>query len=730
MMTRSPFPCPPAAPRHRAKTACSLLPLLLWAGLQTTQVQAQAASSAAPSPSYRTLGILNTTQLPGTQPGQLLYSQGKFYGSVINGGKDGKAFLQRWGRLFVGTAAPAAAFQTLDASDIQGQDLGRGAMLEYVSPATGTIYGWRPYQRPLDNQLEWSRPEQRSAILKWTPGQQGPDVLEVDNALEFSPHYQVGGLELGAFGTTWAEDSQGNLYIPAWNSGLYYLSNTNDLSIVFQPERSTDKPTVPDSSTGPALPIQINPIPPGITCTYRAFNNTMQCRDQSGLRVNDTLYYRYPDSSEPVVTYEYWPNGSNTHAVVHSSDHGGTLYVLVGGGNTYTAFNSETVNSATKWVGTYPNASIPMDDSAGAAILAVRTSDLNGTDAPPVTFLQSLARARDGQTVFESSGLIVSAPNGMVEVGDYLYGTTDKVLWRYNKAEGPGGTIEHVHVFNTAASDGTITGDLNTNTFRPYGPMVLAKDGWLYGTAANRVANARNTGTGELDKVTDYGTLFRVKPGHATTEEDDSSFEIVHRMAILAGTHPIGLSAGPVTVQADGRHIHTLLGANRWGGYAQWGGGDDIGPDYYIPTSERGGGSFFALDLVIPTLLTLNPASIQAGQSAELSWNTNSLSCQARSSDGSFNGAQGVSGKLPLQPAQNGRYNYELDCRDAQGRVYGDAVSLQVGDTKEETPGGTDDDGDSGSGGGPLGWPLGLALLTLLAARPAMRQAGRPSSTR
>ncbi|QBR41404.1 hypothetical protein EHF36_12800 [Kerstersia gyiorum] len=720
MKTCSYFPIQTAAPAPRQQIARTLLtPLILWAGLQAALVPAQAASSAAPS--YRTLGILNTAQLPGTQPGMLLYSQGKLYGSVINGGKDGKAFLQRWGRLFVGTAAPTAAFQTLDASDIQGQDLGRGTMLEYVSPATGTIYGWRPYQRPLDNQLEWSRPEQRSAILKWTPGQPAPDVLEVDNALEFSPNYQVGGIELGVFGTTWAEDSQGNIYIPAWNSGLFQLNAEQHISPIFISTQSVTTPKVPDASLPPVVPDHIWAFP---------LPNPTMCLDMANnyAPVDCALYF--PPAGSITVTYEYWPNGSNTHAVVHSSDHGGTLYVLVGGGNTYIAFNSETVNEATKWIGTYPNASIPMDDSAGAAILAVRTSELNGTDAPSITFLQSLARARDGQTVFESSGLITPAPNGMVEVGDYLYGTTDKVLWRYNKAEGPGGTIEHVHVFNTAASDGSITGDLNTNTFRPYGPMVLAKDGWLYGTAANRVANARNTETGELGSVKDYGAIFRVKPGHTTTEEDDASFEIVHRMAILDGTHPIGLSSGPVTTQADGRHIHTLLGANRWGGYARSGGGDDIDPSRYTPSSERGGGSFFALDLTIPAMLTLNPASIQAGQSAELSWSTNSLSCQARSSDGSFNGAQGVSGKLQLQPAQNGRYTYELDCRDAQGRVYGDAVSLQVGDAKEETPGGTDNDGDSGSGGGPLGWPLGLALLALLAARPAMRQAGRPSSTR
>ncbi|CAM3879357.1 hypothetical protein EV679_1167 [Kerstersia gyiorum] len=720
MMTCPYFPIKTATPALRPKIAHMVLThLILWAGLQATLVPAQAATSAAPS--YRTLGILNTAKLPGAQPGQLLYSQGKFYGSVINGGKDGKAFLQRWGRLFVGAAAPGAAFQTLDASDIQGQDLGRGAMLEYVSPGTGTIYGWRPYQRPLDNQLEWSRPEQRSAILKWTPGQPAPDVLEVDNALEFSPHYQVGGLELGAFGTTWAEDSQGNIYIPAWNSGLFQLNAEQKISPIFISTQSVTTPKVPDASLPPVVPDHIWAFP---------LPNPTMCLDMANnyAPVDCALYF--PPAGSITVTYEYWPNGSNTHAVVHSSDHGGTLYVLVGGGNTYTAFNSETVNEATKWIGTYPNASIPMDDSAGAAILAVRTSELNGTDAPSITFLQSLARARDGQTVFESSGLITPAPNGMVEVGDYLYGTTDKVLWRYNKAEGSGGTIEHVHVFNTAASDGSITGDLNTNTFRPYGPMVLAKDGWLYGTAANRVANARNTETGELGSVKDYGAIFRVKPGHTTTEEDDASFEIVHRMAILDGTHPIGLSSGPVTTQADGRHIHTLLGANRWGGYARSGGGDDIDPSRYTPSSERGGGSFFALDLTIPAMLTLNPASIQAGQSAELSWSTNSLSCQARSSDGSFNGAQGVSGKLQLQPAQNGRYTYELDCRDAQGRVYGDAVSLQVGDAKEETPGDTDNDGDSGSGGGPLGWPLGLVLLALLAARPAMRQAGRPSSTR
>lgn len=670
---------------------------------------------------YQTISVFGTSSTTGSMPGRPLFSHKKLYGSQLGGGTIPKdVFLQRWGRLFITTSTE---FETWDARDIQGHDIGQGVVLEYVSPKTGTIYGWRPYMRAWNGYEQYSRPEQSSGILKWVPGAEAPEVITASSELGFSPRQDITvpehdiPVESGVFSTTWTEDEQGNIYIPGWGSGLFKLNAQNDIQALLKTSRSSNTPTVPDAS----MPVEPPKPPPHIIC----FSPPMRvCIDTTtGQPIADPSPY-YPDPDAPVSgpTYEYWPYGSHIHAAVYSQDQGGTLYILAGAGDTFFDPASNQVNNATKWIGAYPNSSIPSDDSAGAALLALKLSDITDDGTSTVTILQSLARERDGKTTYEASGLIYAAPNTIVEVGDYIYGTTNKHLWRYKKSAGPGGAIEHVHEFLTTNSDAalanpTMLAKIANNTSRPYGPMVLAKDGWLYGTSANRIAGIPHPQSGEYVAIKDYGTIFRIRPGHTTVEEDSATFEIVHRMSILEGTHPVGLSIGLVTTKADGSHIQTLFGANQWGGYARFGGGDDIDPSRFTPASQRGSGSIFALEIPLPTLLKLNATQIDLGASSTLSWDTSGLNCIARSSDGNFSGAQGITGNLVLTPKENGAHTYELDCKDAQGRTRGDAVTLQVGKTTDEDDSDNSSGGDSGSGGGgPLSWPL-AAMLLLIHAR-------------
>lgn len=381
-----------------------------------------------------------------------------------------------------------------------------------------------------------------------------------------------------------------------------------------------------------------------------------------------------------------FPLGNNALAVLYSNDDGGTLYAVTG--------------ASLSWNGTYPNASIPEGELASAAILRIRLADIRADGTTPATFLQSLAGTRDGSV--STSG----RDNHLVEVGGWLYGTTQTSIWRYNKAAGAGGAIEQVHAFAGGASDGTFA----------RGPLVLAADGYVYGTtyAGGSATNAQQA-----------GVVFRFKPGNADVGEDGASYEIVHQLALATdGARPTGLVAGDILEQPDGSAIQTLYGT------AQFGGPGAV-------RNTAGSGTVFAFDVAVPAsgeaVLAVQPAAITVGQSATLNWTVSRAgACVAESSDGSFTGdVSDAQGSRTLAPTAAGTYRYTLTCTDARGEARTSSATLAVSAVNGGETGGGNTGGGSGaqpgqeSGGGGGGGAMGALLALLAASALARRRAPR-----
>jgi hypothetical protein len=135
-------------------------------------------------------------------------------------------------------------------------------------------------------------------------------------------------------------------------------------------------------------------------------------------------------------------------------------------------------------------------------------------------------------------------------------------------------------------------------------------------------------------------------------------------------------------------------------------------PDYL------NGSGFIQADAAVSSIptapdvtLTLNPTTINVGQTAALSWTvSNATSCTA---SGSWSGNQGLSGNITLKPAAAGSYSYVLTCVNANGKTVDTDVLTVV------TP------SSGGGGGGALDL---LALLTLggIAGARLRRRAGSP----
>lgn len=70
--------------------------------------------------------------------------------------------------------------------------------------------------------------------------------------------------------------------------------------------------------------------------------------------------------------------------------------------------------------------------------------------------------------------------------------------------------------------------------------------------------------------------------------------------------------------------------------------------------------------------VTLSPSTIDAGESATLSWSSTLVaSCTA---GGAWSGAKGTSGSQPVAPANPGSYTYSLDCTGPSGSAAGSAT--------------------------------------------------------
>lgn len=347
-------------------------------------------------------------------------------------------------------------------------------------------------------------------------------------------------------------------------------------------------------------------------------------------------------------------------------------------------------------------------------------------DSSKVELLHTFMRARDGEPTAKGARVL-----GMVEAGEWLYGTTQfnaptagnamdnrygGTIWRVKKSDPKSFAV--VHYFRgagTVALDGTAQADGSA----PSGPLVLAADGNIYGTTATDGSTMNTPKTG-LATPYGAGTLYRIKVG-ATADHADDSYEVLHRFDMGSeGGSLTGLSAGAV---AGG--VQKLYGAANVGGDGQ---------PVTTTAAAPGNGTIFSFDVPLPTasfseVLTASVATAAVGSTIHLSWATNQASsCTA---SGAWSGAQQTSGsKVPVVLAVEGENSFSLTCSSQNdGQPVTSKVTVQA--TAVTQPGtgsgGGTETGNSSNGGGG-GGPLSAWLLAPLAALAWARRRSLKSS--
>lgn len=347
-------------------------------------------------------------------------------------------------------------------------------------------------------------------------------------------------------------------------------------------------------------------------------------------------------------------------------------------------------------------------------------------DSSKVELLHTFMRARDGEPTAKGARVV-----GMVEVGEWLYGTTQfnaptagnamdnrygGTIWRVKKSDPKSFAV--VHYFRGAGTVG-LDGTAQADGSAPSGPLVLAADGNIYGTTATDGSTMNTPKTG-LGTPYGAGTLYRIKVG-ATADHADDSYEVLHRFDMGSeGGSLTGLSAGAV---AGG--VQKLYGAANVGGDGQ---------PVTTTATAPGNGTIFSFDVPLPTAsfseaLTASVDTAAVGSSIHLSWSTTQASsCTA---SGAWSGAQQTSGsKVPVVLAVEGENSFSLTCSSQNdGQPVTSKVTVQA--TAVTQPGtgsgGSTETGNSSNGGGG-GGPLSAWLLAPLAALAWARRRSLKSS--
>lgn len=347
-------------------------------------------------------------------------------------------------------------------------------------------------------------------------------------------------------------------------------------------------------------------------------------------------------------------------------------------------------------------------------------------DSSKVELLHTFMRARDGEPTAKGARVV-----GMVEVGEWLYGTTQfnaptagnamdnrygGTIWRVKKSDPKSFAV--VHYFRGAGTVG-LDGTAQADGSAPSGPLVLAADGNIYGTTATDGSTMNTPKTG-LGTPYGAGTLYRIKVG-ATADHADDSYEVLHRFDMGSeGGSLTGLSAGAV---AGG--VQKLYGAANVGGDGQ---------PVTTTATAPGNGTIFSFDVPLPTAsfseaLTASVDTAAVGSSIHLSWSTTQASsCTA---SGAWSGAQQTSGsKVPVVLAVEGENSFSLTCSSQNdGQPVTSKVTVQA--TAVTQPGtgsgGSTETGNSSNGGGG-GGPLNAWLLAPLAALAWARRRSLKSS--
>ncbi|WP_101675010.1 choice-of-anchor tandem repeat GloVer-containing protein [Alloalcanivorax mobilis] len=330
------------------------------------------------------------------------------------------------------------------------------------------------------------------------------------------------------------------------------------------------------------------------------------------------------------------------------------------------------INVRDQSAGAGDESAVPEGDETAGTLFSVDLSQAVGEGATPVTVLHTFAKNAEGEIKGNDSG-----QQALVHDGDWLYGTTTLGVWRYHLDDEDSFTV--LHRFGDGEDGQT-----------PWGPLVLAEDGHVYGTT-------RRTSAGGA------GALYRIRIGAADDRADDG-YELLHLFDVESdGAFPNGLSAGPVN---DG--IQTLYGATNAGGAP----GDTVSS-----SSATGSGTVYALDVAPPVAANIDiqaqPTTLTEGESTILTWSVSGADqCVG---EGEWGGNKALQGSETLTPDVAGEFTYTLTCVDGDSETVSASATVTVNASGSE--GGEESGG--GGGGGSVHYLMLLALAALLGRRTA-----------
>lgn len=376
------------------------------------------------------------------------------------------------------------------------------------------------------------------------------------------------------------------------------------------------------------------------------------------------------------------------------------------------------------------------------AVLEKGVANNGVVESDDITVLHTFTALNGGAPSSSDSRLA-----GLTQVGDWLYGTSysdnatsshalSGSIWRVKKDDPASFAI--VHKFRagapndgkgTDAADDTAQGDAST----PYGPLVLAADGNLYGTTLLDATTVFTATSGTVTPV-GAGALYRINIGTADDRSDDK-FEILHRFdSATEGMRPVGLSAG-------GYHngVQKLYGATKFGGNGvQITATNASG----YAAADAGFGTVFSVDVPLPDVeirsFSVTPAKVTIGdgQKFSVAWDVANTSTDGpctltASGTADYNNAS--SSKLAAsdsweldEPKTAGTVSFVLSCDNHSTAQQVNSESITVEVVAAAGSGGNTGGGnsDTGSGSGSSGGSMGLYFLTpvvLLALRRRMR---------
>lgn len=324
-------------------------------------------------------------------------------------------------------------------------------------------------------------------------------------------------------------------------------------------------------------------------------------------------------------------------------------------------------------------------DSAVGTLFKVSKSTLAADGTSPVEVLHTFAE--------ESEGLIKgndSDQQALVEVGEWIYGTTTKAIWRIKKAD-----TDSFELLHTFGSGNVVAADEDGAT--PHGPIVLAKDGNIYGTTETSFSS---------ESSAKAGTIFKIE-----IKGDNATYSQVHQFNIeTQGAFPKGLNTGPTN-----GGFQTLFGAAEFGGNA----GDTVGIH-----DATGLGTVYSVQVKLSGSLqiSLDKTEITLGESVTLTWSSEYLDACTGVDD--LTGDQSPAGSVTLTPDHVAVYDYSLQCTDLHGDAIAASVSLNVkaADVTPD-PDPTPDDGRSTGGSSSSdGGSFSLATLVLMLSSLLIRR--------